>query len=84
METVLVIVTLLEVLLVIVVLAVYLIAIAGVLRNISATLGQVTFGVRAIDKQTEPIGPTLRDINGALRQVATSLDELSKPPVGSD
>jgi uncharacterized protein YoxC len=69
--------TLAEVGLLVVVLAGYLIAIAARLRNISSTLGKVTFGVRAIEKQTESIGPRLRDVNGALEQVAAALGEVA-------
>ena len=79
MNTALIVLTLVEVAIVVVVLAVYLIAIAGTLRRVSATLGLITFGVRAIEKQTEPIGPTVRDINGAREQVAAALDEVSRP-----
>ena len=79
MNTVLIIVTLVEVVLLVVVLAAYLIKIAAMLRNVSQTLGLITFGVRAIERQTEPIGPVVRDINGALEQVAGALDELGKP-----
>lgn len=79
MNTVLIIVTLLEVVIVVVVLALYLIAIAATLRKVSTNLGLITFGVRAIEKQTEPIGPVVRDINGALEQVAAALDGLAKP-----
>jgi len=79
-NTVLIIVTLVEVVLLVVVLAAYLIKIAALLRHVSHTLGLVTFGVRAIERQTEPIGPVVKDINGALEQVAGALDELGKPP----
>ncbi len=79
METVLIVVTLVEVLLLVVVLAGYLIAIAATLRKVSQTLGLVTFGVRAIEKQTGLIGPALKDVNGALEQVAGALDEAAKP-----
>jgi uncharacterized protein YoxC len=78
-NTVLIIVTLVEVVLLVVVLAAYLIKIAALLRHVSHTLGLVTFGVRAIERQTEPIGPVVKDINGALEQVAGALDELGKP-----
>ena len=77
MKTVLIIVTLVEVALLVVVLAAYLIAIAGVLRKVSSTLGLITFGVRAIETQTEPIGPRLRDINAALEQVADALGQAA-------
>jgi hypothetical protein len=78
-NTVLIIVTLVEVVLLVVVLATYLIIIAAKLRRVSSTLGLVTFGVRAIEKQTEPIGPVLADVNGALTQVASALEEVAKP-----
>lgn len=79
MKTALIVVTLIEVALLVVVLAVYLVAIAGTLRKVSSTLGLVTFGVRAIEKQTEPIGPVLGEINGALEQVADALDAVAQP-----
>lgn len=74
MKTVLITLTLVELVLLVVVLAVYLILIAAKLRSISKTLGLVTFGVRAIEKQTQPIGPVLADINGALEGVANALE----------
>lgn len=76
MNTVLIIVTLVEVLLLVVVLAGYLIVIAAKLRNVSKTLGLVTFGVRAIESQTAQIGPALGDVNAALTQVAGALTEV--------
>jgi uncharacterized protein YoxC len=79
MKTALIVVTLVELTLLVVVLAVYLVAIAGVLRRVSATLGLITFGVRAIEKQTEPIGPVLTEINGALEQVAGALEQVARP-----
>ena len=69
--------TLAEVVLLVAVLAGYLIAIAVRLRSISSTLGKVTFGVRAIDTQTKPIGPRLGEINGALGQVAEALQAVA-------
>lgn len=72
--------TLAEVLLLVGVLAGYLIAIAARLRSVSKTLARVTFGVRAIETQTAPIGPRLREINGALEQVAAALQDV----VGDD
>ncbi len=71
--------TLGEVLLLVAVLAGYLVAIAAKLRHVSDTLGKITFGVRAIDKQTEPIGPRLGEINGALEQVAGALQHVARP-----
>jgi hypothetical protein len=79
-KTVLIIVTLAEVALLVVVLAVYLIAIASTLRKVSQTLGLITFGVRAIEKQTEPIGPVVGDVNAALEKVAAALGEVVGTP----
>ena len=70
MQTALIIVTAVECALLITVLALYLLSIAATLRTVARTLGLVTFGVRAIEKQTEPLGPVLRDINAGLEQVA--------------
>ena len=84
MKTVLIIVTLAEVLLLVLVLAGYLIVINATLRRISSTLGLVTFGVRAIEKQTEPLGPVLGDINGALEQVAARLGAPSPAPMDEE
>jgi hypothetical protein len=63
----------LEVAVLVLVLAVYLLSIASTLRTVARTLGLVTFGVRAIEKQTEPLGPVLRDVNAGLEQVAALL-----------
>jgi uncharacterized protein YoxC len=83
MKTLLIVLTVAEVAILVIVLAVYLIAIAGTLRKVSHTLGLVTFGVRAIERQTEPIGPVAADINGALGQVADALESVVNPePVG--
>ena len=79
MKTILIVITLVEVALLVAVLAGYLTAIATALRRVSITLGLVTFGVRAIEKQTEPIGPVLADINGALEQVAGALEQVARP-----
>lgn len=78
MNAILLIVTLIEVLLLVAVVASYLIMIAATLRKVSQTLGLITFGVRAIEKQVEPIGPQLREINGALEQAASRLSEVSR------
>jgi len=84
MKTLLIVLTLVEVAILVVVLAAYLIAIAATLRKISHTLGLVTFGVRAIEKQTEPIGPVATDINGALEQIADALESVVGPQSSSD
>ena len=84
MKTLLIVLTLAELAILVIVLAGYLIAIAATLRKISHTLGLVTFGVRAIEKQTEPIGPVATDINGALEQIADALESVVGPQGSSD
>ena len=79
MKTLLIVLTMAELAILVVVLAVYLIVIAATLRKVSHTLGLVTFGVRAIEKQTEPIGPVAADINGALGQIADALESVVGP-----
>lgn len=66
--------TLGEVVLLVGALAGYLIAIARTLRRVSETLAKVTMGVRAIERQTEPIGPALQEVNADLDAVATTLE----------
>lgn len=80
MNTLLIVLTLVEVLLLVGVLAGYLIAIAKTLRNVSKTLGLVTFGVRAIESQTASIGPRVLQVNGALEQVAGALGSVVGEP----
>ena len=67
-----------EVVALVAVLAGYLVAISRALRRVSALLGRVTFGVRAIETQTAPLGPTLREINAALEEVAGNLEAAAR------
>ena len=66
--------TVLEVVALVAVLAGYLIAIAAALRRISQSLGKVTFGVRAIERQTQPLAPALtaaaEDLDAAARRLS--------------
>ncbi|MDP9429448.1 MAG: hypothetical protein M3Q47_11490 [Actinomycetota bacterium] len=66
--------TLGEVVLLVGALAGYLIAITRTLRRVSQTLARVTMGVRAIERQTEPIGPALQQVNADLDAVASALE----------
>ena len=83
MKTALIVVTLVEVAVLVLVLAIYLLRIAATLRTVARTLGLVTFGVRAIEKQTEPLALVLNDINAGLEQVAGMLGiPPAEPRVG--
>ncbi len=77
MRTLLIIATLAEIALVIGALALYLVLIARSLRASSALLAKVTFGVRAIERQCEPIGPAVTRINGQLGVIAGALDGVA-------
>jgi hypothetical protein len=78
--------TLAEIALVIGALVFYLVRITRSLRATSALLGKVTFGVRAIERQCEPIGPSVTRINGQLGVIAGALDgvaELAETAAGA-
>lgn len=78
MNTILIIVTLVEVLLLVLVLAVYLVAITGTLNKIASTAALIRIGVHAIDEQVRPIESEVRGINGALQKVATALTNATR------
>ncbi len=69
--------SLVEIALVVLVLAVYLVRIARSLRSTAAALAKVSFGVRAIETQCAPIGPSVVRINGQLEIVAGALEKLA-------
>ncbi len=69
--------TIVEIVLVLVVLVYYLVRIAASLRRTSALLGKVAFGVRAIETQTQVIGPSVLTVNQQLAGVASALADLT-------
>jgi uncharacterized protein YoxC len=76
--------TIVDVLLLVIVLAYFLNRVARLLNSISATLGKVTFGVRAVESQCAVIGPAADQINanltvaaGNLQQAATAAERLA-------
>ena len=76
MTTVLVIVTVVEVLIVVGALATYLVLIAASLTRTSKNLAKVTFGVRAIETQCSSIGPSVTRANEQLNVIAGALGGL--------
>jgi uncharacterized protein YoxC len=54
----------------------YLVQVIRVLTHVNDTLGKVTFGVRSIAHQTEPIGEIVGTINTDLGAVAGALEAL--------
>lgn len=77
MRTLLVTLTLVEIVAVVVVLVVYLVRIAASLRRTAVLLGKVAFGVRAIETQCSSIGPSVVKINDRLRTTAGALEDLT-------
>jgi len=76
MRSLLVILTVLEIVLVAAVLVYYLIRIAASLRRSAVALGKVAFGVRAIETQCQVIGPSVLQVNEQLAVIADALAEL--------
>ena len=77
MRTLLIVLTVIEIVVFVGALAVYLIAIARSLRRISQSLGKVTFGVRAIETQCASVGPSVTRINEQLTVIAGALEGVS-------
>jgi uncharacterized protein YoxC len=65
--------SLVEIALLVLVLAVYLTVIGNQLNSISATLAKITFGVRAVETMCSVIGPAVDRINGNLQEIASDL-----------
>jgi hypothetical protein len=66
-----------DVLLLVIVLAFFLNWVARLLNSISATLGKVTFGVRAVETQCAVIGPAADQINANLTAAAHNLEQAA-------
>ena len=78
MRSLLVILTVLEIVLVAAVLVYYLIRIAASLRRSAVSLGKVAFGVRAIETQCQVIGPSVLQVNDQLAVIAGALADLGE------
>jgi len=78
MDSILIVLTLVEVLLLVLVLAGYLLAITGTLNKIASTAALIRIGVHAIDEQVRPIESEVSGINGALQKVANALTNATR------
>lgn len=76
MRTLLIILTVVEIVIFVGALAAYLIAISRSLANISDKLAKTTFGVRAIETQCSSIGPSVVRVNDQLTAIAGALGGL--------
>lgn len=77
MTALLVVLTLLEIVIVVGVLVAYLVAISRSLRRTTVLLGKVAFGVRAIETQCAPIGPSVLTVNSQLAGIAAALGTVT-------
>ncbi len=62
-----------EVIALVVVLAIYLLIVAKQLRTISAKLAEITWGARAVERQLRAVRSNVGQINWALEEVAGTL-----------
>lgn len=76
--TLLVVLTVIEIVIAVVVIAGYLMAIARRLDSIATNLGKVAFGVRAIDTQTAAIGPAVVTLNTELEAITGALPTVAE------
>jgi uncharacterized protein YoxC len=61
--------TVVEIVVLVVVLAVYLLAVARLLRSISNTLAEVAWGARAVERQLKAVRSNIGQINAALTDI---------------
>ncbi len=65
--------TIIEILLLVIVLAGFLIALTRRLRSIATSLSKVSWGVRAVEIEVNAIGPAVTQINGLLTELTDDL-----------
>jgi hypothetical protein len=76
MRTILIVLTVVEVLVLVTALVYYLVVISASLNRTSANLAKVTYGVRAIETQCSSIGPSVTRANEQLNVIAGALGGL--------
>ena len=69
--------TVLEIVGLVAILATYLSVISRLLNSISSNLARITFGVRAVETQCAVIGPAVDRINGNLADAADGLSQAA-------
>jgi uncharacterized protein YoxC len=65
--------TVVEILALVVVLAIYLLVVASQLRSISSTLAEVDWGARAVERQLRAVRSNVNQVNWALEEIAETL-----------
>lgn len=68
--------TVVEIVGLVVILALYLILVAKQLRSIAATLAEVTWGARAVERQLRAVDSNIGQMNFALEEVAQALPSV--------
>jgi hypothetical protein len=74
--TLLVVLTVVEIVLFVTVLATYLVLLHRKLTAINSNLARITFGIRAVETQTSTIGPSVTSLNKRLTEAAGVLGPL--------
>lgn len=69
-ENLLILLSVIEIVALVVVLAAYLLIIAGQLRSIVSTLQEVAWGARAVERQLNAVAPNVSNVNWALQEIA--------------
>lgn len=75
--TLLIVLTVAEIVLVVVVLAVYLVLLNRRMKSINSNLARIAFGVRAVETQTSTIGPSVTELNERLIESEGTLSRLA-------
>lgn len=76
--TLLYILSVVEVVALVVVLALYLLKVAGQLRSIDSTLAEVAWGARAVERQLRAVGSNVGQVNSALGDVVGALPGVTR------
>lgn len=82
--TLLIVLTVIEIVLLVVVLAIYLVLIHRRLVSINSNLARITFGVRAVETQTSSIGPSVTGLNDRLTEAAGVLGRILERTAAAD
>ncbi len=72
-ETILIILSVVEIVALVIVLAVYLLVIAGQLRSIVVTLQEVSWGAHAVERQLLAVRPNVSKVNWALEEIVSTV-----------
>lgn len=68
-ESLLTVVTVVEIVALVVILAIFLLIVGRQLRSISATLAEVTWGARAVERQLRAVDSNIQQVNAGLADI---------------